>query len=117
VRTRLRSLYQHGRSWTWTVTIGEVTDDHFRRRSIRLRIWGAGKNSRAAQVDLISTTPTSGRAEPADDDSAYPSAEHVRLVIDHALESGWNPDATGGTFLIPDTGRAGHLELIGFRIH
>jgi hypothetical protein len=113
VRTRLRTLHLDGRSWAWVARIGRVSDVDGQHRWIRLRIWGAGKNSQALQVDLVSTRARGNEwRDAADDDSAYPTSQDVRTVIEYAVGRGWEPDATGATYPLTDTA----LELPGFRV-
>jgi hypothetical protein len=81
-----------------------------------VRVWGAGKNGLALQVDLVSTQPPGRYGDPADEDGSYPCAEDICVVIDHALGNGWNPDARGGTFQLPGDGRNDQLNLDGFRV-
>ncbi len=71
-------------------------------RCVRLRVWGAGKNSRALQADLLSKAWALpwGCAT----DNAYPASGDVRQVIDHALANGWDPDLLGGTFYLSELG-------------
>jgi hypothetical protein len=113
VPARLRTLRLDGRSWTWTARTGRLRDADGQHRWIRLRIWGAGKNSRVLQVDLLSTRPRGNEwRDPADDDSAYPTPADVRTVIEHAVGRGWDPDASGPAFTLTDPVAA----LSGFRV-
>jgi hypothetical protein len=115
MRSRLRALRRYGRRWTWRAEIGEVWDQDERRRCIRVRVWGSGKNGRALQVDLVSMTPPGRWAAPADDDDAYPTAEDVHRLIDHGLSRGWDPDARGGTTHAPASDPTVPV-IAGFRI-
>lgn len=90
---------------------GEV-DCH---RSIRLRVWGAGKNSRALQVDLVSKYWPAPWGPCATDDS-HPTSRDVREVVEYALDHGWEPDAVGGTFLLTESEHAAAFELTDFLI-
>ncbi|MFY1691047.1 integrase [Plantactinospora sp. WMMB782] len=114
MRSRLRRLHAHDRQFTWTARIDRVRTGEGWRRCVRVRVWGAGKNSRALQVDLLSPAPRSAWGDPAATDGAYPEPKHVRAVIDHALGHGWQPDEIGGTFLLTGAGHAEALPLPGF---
>jgi hypothetical protein len=116
MRSRLRKLYAHGRTFVWKARIGEVASDQGCRRCIRVRIWGAGKNSRALQVDLLSTAPLGPWGEPCAEDGAYPDRRDVRAVIDYALQQGWEPDVVGGTFVLSGVQHAQALALPAFVI-
>lgn len=113
MRTRLRRLRVGERDFTWRATIGhgdgDGVDSH---RCVRVRVWGAGKNSRALEADLLSTAMSVGWT-PAATDGSYPTPADVRCLAEHALTLGWDPDAVGGTFRI--TERHG-WELPGFLI-
>ena len=108
MKTRLRKLHANSREFTWTSQIHHVTgrDCH---RCVRLRAWGAGKNSQALQADLLSKAVLPWGC--ATDDS-YPTPMDVRAVIDYALTHGWDPDLTGGTFFLAESDHA--FELPGF---
>ncbi|WP_106396584.1 hypothetical protein [Actinocorallia populi] len=111
MRTRLRKLHAHGREYVWRAQILHVQGEGDCHRCIRVRIWGAGKNSRALQVDLLSKawgTPWGACAT----DNAYPEPRHIRAIIDYALSQGWDPQLVGGTFLISEREHA--LELDDF---
>ena len=82
---------------------------------VRVRVWGAGKNSRALQADLLSATWPAPWGACASDD-AYPTAEDVRAVIGCGLARGWDPDARGGTFLLTERSQAPAPELTGFLV-
>jgi hypothetical protein len=101
------------RDFTWRANIGQVpgdgTDLH---RCINVRIWGAGKNSRALEADLLSKDMGSGWT-PAATDGSYPSAADIQRLIEHALTRGWEPDTRGGTFLLNESHE---VELPGFLI-
>src|SRR6202022_4245140 len=82
-------------------------------RCIRLRVWGAGKNSRALRADLLSKSwPSPWGACAADD--AYPTPADVRAVIDRGLGRGWDIDVVGGTFLLTESEHAAEWELARF---
>ena len=87
MRVRLRRLHVDGREYTWRAEIRHVSEP----REIRVRVWGAGKNSQAMEVDQRS----------AHDDFMYPAPEQVRTLINIALTSGWHPSTKGGTFTLP----------------
>lgn len=84
-------------------------------RGIRLRVWGAGKNGRALQADLLSKTPP-GPWGACATDAAYPTSGDVRAVVLYGLAHGWEPDAVGGTFLLTEAEHAGDFELADFLI-
>lgn len=86
MRERLRHLHTGGRTYTWRAEIRHVSEP----REIRVRVWGAGKNSQALEVDLRSA-----------DDFMYPEPADVRAMIETALTSGWHPSTQGGTFTLP----------------
>lgn len=86
MRVRLRRLHADGRAYTWRAEIRRVSEP----REVRVRVWGAGKNSQALEVDLRSA-----------DDFMYPEPAAVRTLIHTALTSGWDPSTKGGTFTLP----------------
>ena len=86
MRERVRRVRAEGREYTWRAEIRRVSDP----RVIRVRVWGAGKNSQALQADL---TPP--------DDWGYPEPADVRALIRTGLAQGWRPEAGGGTFTVP----------------
>lgn len=109
--TRLRKLRITGAEFVWTAQILYVHGERDCHRCIRLRVWGAGKNSRALQVDLLSKTwgtPWS----PCTVDNAYPEPRDVRAVVEYALAHGWDPQVVGGTFFLSE--REHSLELDDF---
>ncbi|MEV0228165.1 hypothetical protein [Nonomuraea sp. NPDC050786] len=108
MRARLRKLYAGGREFVWSGRIHHVAGDRDCHRCVRLRIWGAGKNSRVLEADLLSKAILPwGCAS----DSSYPTPVDVRQVIDHALALGWDPGLAGGTFFLSE---ASAFELPGF---
>ncbi|GLY37346.1 hypothetical protein Amsp01_033700 [Amycolatopsis sp. NBRC 101858] len=113
MRTRLRHLHSGDRDYTWRATIGSVRGDGVDvHRCVRVRVWGAGKNGRALEADLLSTATSVGWT-PAATDGSYPASGDVRRLVEHALALGWDPDARGGTFLLTEeTGP----ELAGFLV-
>ena len=89
MRERLRRLHVEGREYTWRAEIRRVPGP----REVRLRVWGAGKNGQALQVDL-------NPADPADE-WLYPTATDVCALIRTGLAQGWQPTLRGGTFTLP----------------
>ncbi|MBF9134490.1 integrase [Plantactinospora sp. S1510] len=114
MRSRLRKLYAHDRQFAWNARIDQVRTGQGLCRCIRLRIWGAGKNSRALRVDLLSRATRSRWGDPAATDGAYPESKDVRAVIDYALGNGWRPDDLGGTFVLSEARHAQELLLPAF---
>lgn len=113
MRSRLRTLGAGERDYTWRATIGSVRGDGVDfHRCVRVRVWGAGKNSRALEADLLSKATSTGWT-PAATDGAYPAPSDVRRLIEHALAAGWDPDALGGTFRLTE---AHGVELPDFLI-
>ncbi|WTY89366.1 hypothetical protein OG589_03020 [Sphaerisporangium sp. NBC_01403] len=80
-------------------------------RCIRLRVWGAGKNSRVLQADLLSKAVLPWGCAT---DGTYPTPKDVRTVIDYALTLGWDPDLVGGTFFLSENEHASEFELADF---
>ena len=87
MRAPLRRLHAGDRPYRWQARVQRDPG----RRVLRIRIWGSGKTGRALQVDLV---------QPADDYD-HPSADDVRVLIARGLAAGWDPDARGGTFVLP----------------
>jgi hypothetical protein len=101
MRDRLRKLHFEGREFAWRAEIraGPGADGR-RRRYIRVRVWGAGKNSCVLQADLVE------RPDPAAPDEttyAYPSAAIVLQLVAWGLAAGWTPEKVGGTFRVGST--------------
>jgi hypothetical protein len=96
MRNRLRKLHFEGREFTWAAEIRAATGaDGRRRRSIRVRIWGAGKNGCALQADMTEfPVPTT----PDETTYAYPSAAIVCRLVASGLAGGWAPEKVGGVF-------------------
>lgn len=88
------------------------TDCH---RGVRLHVWGAGKNSRALCVDLLSKS-ADGPWGACATDSTFPTPRDVRAVVDYALDHGWEPDTVGGESLLTGSEHAAALELTDFLI-
>ncbi|GAA4582569.1 hypothetical protein GCM10023194_17660 [Planotetraspora phitsanulokensis] len=111
VKTRIRTLRIGDQVFAWTGRVGHTTGDGACRRYVRLRVWGGGKNGRPLQADLLSTFE-GGPWGYCATDTAFPTPRDVRVVVDHALASGWDPAARGGVFLVQDNPSA----LTGFVI-
>jgi hypothetical protein len=113
VRIRLRRLWVDGRAFVWRAEISHVQGSGDCHRCIRVRAWGAGRTSRALQGDLLSLSwPAPWGACAAD--GAYPTAADVRALISVASENGWQPDLTGGTFILSERDHATRFQLPGF---
>jgi hypothetical protein len=113
VRTRLRRLHVDGRTFRWRGEIGHVPGSGDCHRCIRVRVWGAGKTSRALQVDLLSTawgTPWTACAT----DGSYPAPAEIRAVVDYAIRHGWDPDQRGGSFVLTESEHATAFAPAGF---
>ena len=110
MKTRLRRLHVDGRTCTWTASICHLPGETDCHRGIRLRVWGAGKNGQALQVDLLSKT-LPGPWGACATDNAYPTSRDVRTVVEYALVNGWEPDGVGGTFLLTETDHAATFDL------
>src|SRR5262245_27056759 len=87
--TRLRRLNARGREFAWKAEIRHAAGASDCHRCIRLRIWGAGKNSRTHQVDLLSKSWGSPWGTCATD-GAYPTSQDVRSVVAYGLAP-WHP--------------------------
>lgn len=74
-------------------------------------MWGAGKNSRVLQADLLSKAVLPWGCAT---DSSYPTPKDVRNVIDYALAHGWNPDLSAGTYFLTEADHASTFELTDF---
>jgi hypothetical protein len=110
MRSRLRRLHIDDREFTWKADIRAVRGpDGRHHRCIRVRVWGAGRNGRALQADLVERPlPAAG-----EETYPYPSAENVRALIGYGIRAGWMPDAVGGTFCVTS---AAELALPGFGV-
>jgi len=113
MKTRLRKRMVAGRQYVWRGEIREVRGERHWHRCIRVRVFGAGKNSRALQVDLLSKTWTKEWFSYVDE--AYPTPADLRAIIERGLALGWDPDAVGGTFLLTEADHTG-WELPRFLI-
>ncbi|RSM58490.1 hypothetical protein DMB66_29150 [Actinoplanes sp. ATCC 53533] len=98
MRNRLRKLHFEGREFTWAADIRAATGaDGRQRRFIRVRIWGAGKNSCVLQADMTEfPVPTT----PDETTYAYPSAAIVCRLVASGLAGGWAPEKVGGVFRV-----------------
>ncbi|GIH05497.1 hypothetical protein Rhe02_35640 [Rhizocola hellebori] len=101
MRTRLRTLHAAGRAFVWRAEIRHVQGEAGCHRCIRVRIWGAGRTSCAAQADLLSKSWPAPWGACATD-SAYPTPSDVRAIIERALAAGWDPGIIGGTFQLTE---------------
>ncbi|MFI6303606.1 hypothetical protein ACIBCH_17165 [Amycolatopsis thailandensis] len=111
MRTRLRTLHIGEWTYTWRAAIGQVDGDGAdSHRCVRVRAWGAGKNGRALEADLLSKAMSVGWT-PAATDGSYPEPADVRFLIVRALALGWDPGALGGTFRLTEEHE---VELPGF---
>jgi hypothetical protein len=102
-----------GRPCAWSARICHLRGDADCHRGIRLRVWGAGKNSRVLQADLLSKT-WPGPWGACATDNAYPTSKDVREVIEYALRHGWEADTVGGTFLLTESEHGEVFELDDF---
>jgi hypothetical protein len=98
MKERLRKLHVEDGTFTWKADIRAARGaDGRRHRYIRVRVWGAGKNSCVLQADL---TEVPDPAAPEGTTYAYPSAAIVRQLVIRGLAAGWTPDKVGGMFLV-----------------
>lgn len=112
MRSRLRKLHIDGREFTWKADIGSAPRPGGRGlRHIRVRVWGAGKNGRALQADLVERPGSTTRSDP--ETYPYPVADDVTTMIRYALTAGWTPETLGGTFRLTS---AATLALPNFLI-
>ncbi|MBN6050801.1 hypothetical protein JYK22_02550, partial [Nonomuraea sp. RK-328] len=112
--TRLRTLHTGGREFVWKADIRHVEGSGDCHRCVRLRVWGAGKNGRALQADLLSKFL--GPWGACVTDTAHPHPADVRAVVERGLTAGWDPDARGGTFLLTEREHAPDWELPDFLV-
>ncbi|MEV0199841.1 hypothetical protein [Nonomuraea sp. NPDC050691] len=113
--TRLRTLRTGGGEFVWKAEIRHVAGSGDCHRCVRLRVWGAGKNGRALQADLLSKsfgTPWGACVT----DNAHPLPSDVLAVIERGLAAGREPDARGGTFLLTERDHAPDWELPDFLV-
>ncbi|MBA9003504.1 integrase [Thermomonospora cellulosilytica] len=115
MRTRLRRLRVDGREFTWKADIRHVPGSGDCHRGIRVRAWGAGKNGRALEADLLSASWPAPWGACATD-GVYPTPADVRRIILYALEHGWDPDLRGGTFHLTEAEHAAAFRLPAFLI-
>ncbi|MFI7641144.1 hypothetical protein [Nonomuraea sp. NPDC049400] len=109
----MRKLYAGGQEFVWSGRIHHVAGNRDCHRCVRLRVWGAGKNSRALEVDLLSKAVLPWGCAT---DSAYPTPKDVRKVIDYALLHGWDPDLAAESFFLSESEHAAEFELTDFLI-
>ncbi|WP_432109500.1 hypothetical protein [Streptomyces sp. AA1529] len=105
--SRLRRLVVDGREFTWSGRILQVAGERDCHRCVRLRSWGAGRNSRALQADLLSRAVLPWGCAT---DSEYPHPADVRKVIEYALSRGWDPVPAGGTFFLSEAEHGSAFE-------
>ncbi|MEW2221315.1 hypothetical protein AB0939_18825 [Streptomyces sp. NPDC006990] len=103
----MRKLSVDGREFTWSGRILQVAGERDCHRCVRLRVWGAGKNSRALQADLLSRAVLPWGCAT---DSQYPHPADVRKVIEYALSRGWAPVPAGGTFFLSEAEHGSAFE-------
>ncbi|GGL46975.1 hypothetical protein GCM10014719_55390 [Planomonospora parontospora subsp. antibiotica] len=115
VRTRLRKLHADGRDFAWSAEIRHVAGSGDCHRCIRVKAWGAGKNSRPLEVDLLSKTWPSPWTACATD-TAYPTPADILAIIKHGLALGWDLDARGGIFLLTENEHGSDWELPDFLV-
>ncbi|MFI6297769.1 hypothetical protein ACIBEJ_39685 [Nonomuraea sp. NPDC050790] len=109
MRARTRRLHAAGRDYIWTARLSHVSGDSDCHRCVRVRVWGAGKNSQALHADLLSKAVLPWGC--ATDDS-HPTPADVLQLITHALAQGWNPDHVGGSFFLSEA--ESDFDLPGF---
>ena len=98
MRERLRKLHVDGREFAWKAEIRSAPGtDGRRQRYIRVRVWGAGKNSCVLQADMTELPVPETSEETT---YAYPSAAIVRRLVSWGLEAGWTPEKVGGVFRV-----------------
>ena len=125
MRSRLRKLHLDGREFTWKADIRSVAGpEGLLHRCIRLRVWGAGKNGRALQVDLAEPHPSASAVasghryvetdvQGSGERYSFPTSADVRALVLHGLSAGWRPETVGGTFHVTP---ADDIELPGLVI-
>jgi hypothetical protein len=96
MKIRVRTLHIGAREFRWAAELCPYYDlERDYHRCVRVRVWGGGKNSRKLCTDLESTDPGPWGGVP---DSSYPTPQVVRMLIDYALEHGWDPSGTSGRY-------------------
>lgn len=113
VRMRLRRVRIGARTFVWRAEIRHVRGSGDCHRCIRLRVWGAGKTSRALQADLLSAAWPAPWGACATD-GTYPTVSDVGAVISHALKHGWQSQQRGGTFLLSEQEHGAGFSLPDF---
>jgi hypothetical protein len=103
--TRIRTLRIGTTEFKWTAELHDPL-------SVRLRVWGGGKNGRMLRADLASAGEA-GLLWGDSPDIAYPTPSVVRAIIEYALDHGWDPASVGGRH---DIGTDGGLEIPGLHI-
>jgi hypothetical protein len=112
MRVRMRRLRHHGHTFVWRAVIGHVQGAQQCHRTIRVRVWRDGRNSRPLEADLLSLA-WGGPWEPCDTDGSYPAGGDVRALIDAGLRAGWEPAVRGGVFHLTAAVNSG-LGIVGF---
>ena len=95
-------MWIDGRSFVWRAEIRCVPGSADCHRCVRVRVWGAGKNGRALQADLLSMAWPAPWGACATD-GAYPTVSDLRAVVGYAIAHGWDPMLTGGTFALAES--------------
>ena len=101
--TRIRTLRIGATEFKWTAELHDPL-------SVRLRVWGGGKNG----VHAARGPHLFGRCGPAVGDVpdiANPTPSVVRAIIEYALDHGWEPASVGGRY---DIESGAELEIPGF---
>ncbi|MGA4729698.1 integrase [Micromonospora taraxaci] len=111
MRARLRQVHIDGHTYTWRAVLHRVPVNGFHQRAVYVRAWGAGgKNSQRLEADLLSAPG------PYVVDNGYPTPADVRAVIICGLESGWQPEQRGGTFVLSDREHGANFAVPGFQL-
>ncbi|WP_327034354.1 integrase [Micromonospora ureilytica] len=111
MRARLRQIHIDGHTYTWRAALHRVQIDGFHHRAVYVRAWGGGgKNSQKLEADLLSAPG------PYVVDDGYPTPADVRAVIICGLESGWQPEQRGGTFVLSDREHGASFAASGFQL-
>lgn len=85
----------------WQARILHVRGEGDCHRCVRVRVWGAGKNRRALQADLLSNAY--GLPWGCATDTSHPTPADLEALIGYALGHGWDPEAPAGTFFLTET--------------